>query len=89
MAVKQPNRPNQFTKLAPELFEKVQEPVVTDEVKKEEPLVEVVFYKFDFYLIVINPFGGYNKGQMISEDDPIQKVIDDGNLPNCRKCKRG
>lgn len=44
--------------------------------------------KYDFVLIVVNPFGKNQKGKMIVGDEAIQVVIDAGHLPNCRKIKR-
>jgi hypothetical protein len=42
--------------------------------------------KFNFYLIVVNPFETYFKGQRVQDDATIQWIIDNHYLHNCNKC---
>jgi hypothetical protein len=44
--------------------------------------------QFTFYLIVINPFDNYQKGQRISEATEIQAVIDNGKTDYCNRIPR-
>lgn len=43
---------------------------------------------FDFVLIVVSAFLDYTRGQLISEDEKIQFVIDKGYLRKCVKSPR-
>lgn len=43
---------------------------------------------FDFYLIVVNPFDDFQKGQRISDDIEIQTILDAGNSINCNRIPR-
>jgi hypothetical protein len=64
--------------------------------KKDQPIktdAEVISpakaqSQFNFILQVINPFGRYQKGALIVQDDAIQAVIDNGDMPNCNRLPR-
>lgn len=45
-------------------------------------------FKFNFILQVINPFLNYQKGSLITTDEAIQTVIDNGDLINCNRLPR-
>lgn len=41
--------------------------------------------KFNFQYVVSNPFNQFKKGDRISGDENIQKVIDGGHSHNCKR----
>jgi hypothetical protein len=43
---------------------------------------------FDFQLIVVNPFGSFQKGQRIADDELIQAIIGAGDDINCNRIPR-
>lgn len=60
-------------------------PIETVPVVQEEKNNDEFFPKFNFRLVVKNPFKKYKKGQLINSQSAIQEVVDSGNLPNCCK----
>jgi flagellar assembly factor FliW len=48
-------------------------------------IVAPAISKFDFQFIVINPFGDYQYGQRIADEDAIQTIIDNGDDINCNR----
>jgi hypothetical protein len=43
---------------------------------------------FDFQLVVVNPFGNFQKGQRIADDELIQAIIGAGDDINCNRIPR-
>lgn len=58
------------------------------ELEKENFIQAPPISKFNFYLVVRNPFLKYQKGQAIYNDDLIQAILDDGDLHHCNKVTR-
>lgn len=50
--------------------------------------VTVQYPIYDFYFVVVNPFGAYQKGNLITSDDAIQTVISNGDDINCNRINR-
>jgi hypothetical protein len=44
--------------------------------------------KFNFQLIVVNPFGNFQKGQRIADDEQIEAIINAGDDVNCNRIPR-
>jgi hypothetical protein len=97
MCAKQAKSTNAFAKLSPdvpqeiEIEEPAQAAAVVETKAAEIAAIspDVPSRKFNFCLAVSNPFWGYVKGQIICDDDSIQKIIDGDRLHDCRKTKRG
>jgi hypothetical protein len=97
MCAKQTKPTDAFAKLSPDAPQEIEikEPAqaaIAVETKAAEIATispEAASPKFNFCLVVSNPFWGYVKGQIISDDGSIQKIIDGNRLHDCRKTKRG
>lgn len=65
-----------------------------DFVEKQSPVVEQLTMtaaptnKFNFIFQVVNPFLNYRKGALITNDDAIQDVFDNGYAKNCNRLPR-